>query len=317
MNKNFNFKYFLFIFLKKSDMKILLTNHSLSTLGGSETFTYTMAKELASREDIELEVYSPKLGIISDKLTQEGIKTTKQFSQNEYDLILASQVSTVRRLGNIKGLKVQTCHGVHVSEEKPEKGVDKYVAISQEVHDSLKKVNIESTIINNGVDCERFKPVNPLNPEVKQILSLSQSAELNKMIENVCNKMGIKLVALNKFKNPIFDVENIINDSDLVISLGRGVYESMACGRNVLILDKRPYIPGKPIGDGMIIKDNVTEFLQNNCSGRFSRREFDEMAIIQEIKNYNPLQGEANRQYALEHLNIKTKVDDYLKLYEV
>jgi len=295
-------------------MKVLLTNHTLASLGGSETFTYALAKELHSRDNIDLHVYSRALGIISNKLKQEGISVGNSLGTDKYDVVLTSQASVVPYIDKIKGIKIQTCHGIYVPEERPDSRVDKYVSITEEVRDSLLKKNIQSTIITNGVDCERFNIKSPINKKVKSLLSLSQSADLNKMIARVCDKMGIKFTTLNKFVNPVFNVEDIINENDVVISLGRGVYESMACGRNVIILDKRPYIVGPAIGDGIINKDNINNYIKNNCSGRYSRRTFTENDLIKEILKYEPEYGEHNREYAVNNLNIIKKVDEYLKL---
>ena len=294
-------------------MKILLTNHTLASLGGSETFTYTLAKELHRREEINLHVYSRHLGIISNKLKEDGISVGNSMGDG-YDVILTSQAAIVPYLQSLKGLKIQTCHGIHVAEERPDNRVDKYVSISAEVKDSLLKKGIQSTLITNGVDCERFNVKSPINEHLTSILSLSQSAQLNQFLDRICRKMGLKFTSLNKFVNPVFNVEDIINEHDLVISLGRGVYESMACGRNVLILDRRPYIPGPAIGDGLIMGNNIVNFIKNNCSGRYSRRTFDENNLIQEILKYRKGYGEWNRQWAVENLNIKHKVNQYLEL---
>lgn len=192
--------------------------------------------------------------------------------------------------------------------------MNKYVSISEEVEKHLKVNGFESTIIRNGIDCNRFTPKRKLNNNVKRILSLAQSDELNKMIYNVCRKLNIEFMSLNKFINPIFNVEDWINSADLVISLGRGVYESMACGRNVIILDKRPYINRPAIGDGMITNENINDFISFNCSGRYSNKVFTEIDIENEIIKYSPILGEFNREYALNNFNIKHQVDKYLNL---
>ena len=192
--------------------------------------------------------------------------------------------------------------------------MDSYVSISEEVEKHLTKLRFKSTIIHNGINCDRFKPIKPINKNIKSILSLAQSDVLNNKIRKVCDKMGIKLYCLNKFKNPIFNVENMINEVDMVISLGRGAYESMACGRNVMILDKRPYINKPPLGDGLLTEDNISDIIKNNCSGRFSNTIYDENMIEKEIMKYDSKLGDFCREYALNSLNIKYQVDKYLKL---
>lgn len=294
-------------------MKILVTNNTLANLGGSETYAYTLIRELASRKEVNVDCFSKNIGLVGKTLKNEGYNVITSVKDN-YDLILASHTSTIPSIINNNGYKIQTCHGIYPSLEQPAKGMDSYVSISEEVEKHLTKLRFKSTIIHNGINCDRFKPIKPINKNIKSILSLAQSDVLNNKIRKVCNKMGIKLYCLNKFKNPIFNVENMINEVDMVISLGRGAYESMACGRNVMILDKRPYINKPPLGDGLLTEDNISDIIKNNCSGRFSNTIYDENMIEKEIMKYDSKLGDFCREYALNNLNIKHQVDKYLKL---
>ena len=194
--------------------------------------------------------------------------------------------------------------------------MNKYVAISEEVKNHLFSCGFNSIIIHNGVDCERFSPKKKINENVKKILSLTQSDYLNDMLKRVCTKMNIELICLNKFINPIFNVEDVINEVDLVISLGRGTFESMACGRNVIILDKRPYVDRPPIGDGIVTRENIDNYIKNNCSGRFTNKVFGEVEIEAEIQKYDYRLGEFCREYALENFNIKKQVNKYISLIQ-
>ena len=294
-------------------MKVLVTNNTLGGLGGSETYAYTLIKELHSRKDITVHAFSKSLGVIANKLNQEGIKVISTVG-DDYDLILSSHNSTTPFILKNKGLKIQTCHGVYPALEQPANGLDRYISISEEVQKHLTVKGKESEIIFNGVDCNRFKPVNPLNDEVKSILSLSHSEELNNTLKVICSKLGITLTCLNKYRNPVFHVEEMMNRADMVITLGRGAYEAMACGRNVMILDKRPYIKKPPLGDGLIDGDNVNDFMKNNCSGRFSNRIFNAEDIEKEILRYDPKYGEFSREFAINNLNIIEQANKYLKL---
>lgn len=294
-------------------MKVLVTNNTIRDLGGSETYAYAVIKELHRRPDIEVTGYSRALGYLSNLLRLDGVNIINKV-ELDYDLVLASHTSTIPAIFNVTGTKIQTCHGIYPALEQPHRMVDKHVSISNEVKVHLSNKGFASEIIHNGIDCERFSPIKPLNKKLKNILSLSQSSDLNILLQKVCDSLGLNLVTLNKFKNPIFNVETEINNADLVISLGRGVYESMACGRNVLILDKRPYIPKPPLGDGLITDKNIDDFILNNCSGRFTNTVFSEQNIIDEIMKYDYRLGEFTREYALKNLNIITQMDKYLNL---
>lgn len=295
-------------------MKILVTNNTLAGVGGSETYAYTLISELHRRGfDVE-GLAAGGLGVVSKKLTEKGIKTSSVALSKEYDLILMSHTSSVPKLAGVKGLRIQTCHGAYHQLEQPTREANKHVAVSEEVQNHLKGLKFESTVIYNGVDLNRFKPTTPINTQLKTILSLSQSGTLNERLKKLCAQLGIKLITLNKFANPVFDVENYINQADLVISIGRGVYESLACGRAVFCLDQRHYIGSKPTGDGIVTQDNITNLLKFNCSGRFSKTEYDDAKIIEAIRSYKKELGDFGREFASRELNIVHQVDKYLAL---
>lgn len=295
-------------------MNILVGNNTLGNLGGSETYVYAFILELKRRGHNVEAFAGANLGLVANKLQQHGVVCNLFPSRKEYDVIFTSHTSTVNKIKGIKGLKIQTCHGIYHPLEKPANFIDKYVSITKEVSDSLSAHKLPSTIIYNGIDCDRYKPVKPINDKLTKVLSLSQSEEVNKMLREACNRLGIEFIAHNKFINPVFNIEDVINDVDLVVSLGRGAYEAMACGRPVLVLDKRPYINKPPIGDGLITPDNVNDFMLNNCSGRFSNRVYNVDGIVGELQKYDASLGEFSREFALKELNIKTQVDKYLDL---
>jgi len=107
-----------------------------------------------------------------------------------------------------------------------------------------------------------------------------------------------------------FDVEQYINESDLVVSLGRGAYEAMACGRNVLVFDSMHYMGMK--GDGLLTQGNLEESKKCNCSGRSFGKKFTIQSLIDEMKKYDPEQGDFNREHALKNMNIQKQVERYL-----
>lgn len=298
-------------------MKILVGQNHLDTLGGSETYTYALVEELHNRgHQVGVMCARNRKGMVSDLIERNlGIKTN--VISREYDACLLSHNSMVSQLFSLDvkpGKVYQICHGTTPSLEQPTElaGVE-FISISEEVQNHLLKKNLQSELIVNGVNLERFKPTK-INKELKNILSLSQSDRLNQFLQKVCDKYGYNFKHHNKFRNPVFNIEDEIADADLVVSLGRGAYESMACGKNVLIADWRPYQTA--MMDGMLTGDNAARFLCNNCSGRTERRGIDEKSIVEELSKYSQENGEANRSFAEKNLNIKDKVDKMIYLVE-
>lgn len=295
-------------------MRILVGNNGLGLPGGSETYTYALIKELVKRGHQVTAVGKEGPGLISKKLGELGVKCFFEPVSGTYDLILLSHSSSIDLVKNVIGFKVQTCHGIYPALEQPVPRMDAYVSISQEVYLHLKSLGYYSTIIPNGVDCDRYKPTTPINEKLTTVLSLAHSEPANQIIREACKIANVNLIINNKFKEWKWEVDEIINQSDLVISLGRGAYEAMASGRNVIIFDQRNYTNMPAIGDGIITKDNVDDYLKNNCSGRYTKRVFDSQILAEELLKYNPQHGKDLREYALENLNIEKQVDKYLRL---
>ena len=174
---------------------ILVANNHLNSVGGSETFTYAMIESLISK-GYSVEYFTFSKGITSDKIEYDlGVKF---MSKSRYDLILANHHPCVKFL-SIKGITIQTCHGVFPKLEYPSKFSDGYVSISEEIKQHIYKSGFKSELILNGINCERYTPISPLNHKLSSVLSLSQSSLANKKIEEACIKLGVKFIKLNKF----------------------------------------------------------------------------------------------------------------------
>ena len=295
-------------------MNILVTNNTFSFTGGSETYAYAVIAELV-RQGHNVDAFTTgPVTMIGEEIRKLGVQIFyKTVPRKNYDFVIGSHTSTFEHLDQYIGKKIQTCHGIFPALEQPYRGIE-HVAISKEVHDHIKTKGMTSTIIHNGVDCERFKPTKELNTKMKKILSLSHDQSVNQLLEQACRVAGIEFEWQNKYINPMINIEDKIQDADLVVTLGRGAYESMAAGRPVLIYDKRGYSGLPAVGDGILTLDNIDKALENNCSGRATKKEFTIASMVEEFKKYNPELGDQMRTYALENFNIETNMKKYLEL---
>ena len=291
-------------------MKILLGTHYLAKNGGTESYTFALAMEL-KRLGHEVEHFAIIRGGVSAMLEEQGVPF---LTSDRFDLILANHTTVVEQLWPL-GFTVQTCHGNIAELEQPSPYADAYVAVSEEVREHLQSKGYKAAaVIANGIDCNRFCQKRPISSTLKTVLSLCQSDVANDFIRRCCQQEGIRFLQSNKFTDNVWAIEDLINESDLVIGLGRSAYDAMACGRCVLVYDFRDYM-GEFLGDGMLTPDSIGRSMLCNCSGRASRRKFDEQTFIAELHKYSPELGAWGRQFALEHLNIEKAVAAYLDIY--
>lgn len=286
--------------------RVLVANHRLDAVGGSETFTYALIEALKNK-GYSVEYFTFFKGVTSDKIEQNlGVKF---MSKKWYDLILANHYTCIRFLSR-KGPIIQTCHGIFPKLEKPSPYADGFVSISEEIKTHILKKGYKSKLILNGINCNRYSSKTPINNELKNVLSLSQSKVANAKIESVCKEIGVNFKKLNKHVNPIWNVEDLINEADLVVGLGRSAYEAMACGRPVVIYDERDYNSSK--ADGYMTTDLISKCVANNCSGRYFNYKFSQSDLIESFQSYNPEDGNSMRNYALVHFNIEKSIDQYI-----
>ena len=79
-------------------MKILVANHWLEKLGGSETFTYTLTGELV-RQGHWVDLFTFRPGKVSERILKDfGVGTSLD---HKYDLVLANHNTTVKKLSNL------------------------------------------------------------------------------------------------------------------------------------------------------------------------------------------------------------------------
>lgn len=294
--------------------KILVANHYLHLYGGSESFSYSICHELA-RRGFEIDLFSLTHGLVSEKASPFARIVNDGELAHSYEFALVSHTTCVEHLRPRVAYLVQTCHGIFPALEQPSPLADAYVAVSEEVHAHLGSLGYSSTVIPQGIDCERFRPENPVNDRLTKVLSLCHGPDAQQVLSGACRDLGVELAWLNKHQNPIWDVEGAMNAADLVVGLGRSAAEAMACARNVLVFDSRVY--AFPAGDGMLSESTREESLRNNFSGRRYRKTFTPESLASELMRYDPQEARRNREFALRSLNLRSAIDAYLRLYPV
>lgn len=291
-------------------MRVLLTNNHLANVGGSETWTYTMAREMMRRGyDVDV------LTLISGYFA-EAVKNDIRINpplKSEYHLILVNHNSCYFKLSDakIKGFKIFTSHGTVPSLEKPVAGADKYVAISEEVQRHVESLDFSCSLILNPVDCDRFKPIRPLNEKLQRVLIITDAESAAQNARLVCDELGLEFQHIGK-SNATLMVEKSIDWADLVITLGRGCYEAMAGGRNVIVYDSRSYMGH--LADGMVTPETISKFIKTNCSGRCNKFIWGNDDLKKALLSYDPSLGIKNREYALENFDVRKIADQYLQL---
>ncbi|MDR0301433.1 MAG: hypothetical protein LBI04_03865 [Treponema sp.] len=290
-------------------MEILVASYRLAGTGGSQNYTYAIITELL-RLGHNVEYFALNKGLVSDKIEQLGVRF---MSKRHYDLIIANY-KLVTQLLFQRGYIIQTSHSILPGNDEPSLFADYHVCVSEFQQKFFLEKKIKCEVILNGIDCERFYPETPVHKKLTRVLSLCQSEEANKLIASCCRRINVKFVKCYKLKHNVWDLEKEINKADLVVGVGRSLYDAMACGRAVISYDTR-YVDRNFEGDGYLDKSNINASLVYNCCGGASRRFFTPEEFIIELKKYNSDDGAFMREFAVKELNIRKSVERYLSIY--
>ena len=300
-------------------MKILIGNNTLSLLAGSETYTYSICLELKKRGH-KITAFSFTLGKIAEMLKKQDIEVVDKLEgrRDDFDLIITNHINIANYIKSKvpKTPMIFTTHGIIGYPEEPPLYADYHVAVSEEVQKLLKeKYQVESTIIRNGIDLDRFKEKNKRSDKPRRILMsssyYSQHSEIFKAIYEACGIINAEVHVIGKDFNWIWETEEVYNSVDMVVTLGRGCLEAMACNRPVVCIGhwgKNQMLSA----DGLITKENYKEIRKNNFSSRRFRQDWNTKDILKEFNKYDATTD--YRKIVEKEHDIKFAVDQYLDL---
>lgn len=289
-------------------MKILITNHSLSDYTGSELYCYYLSKELSKNNTIY--IFSRNYGKLSEEMS--SFATLLSEPQGDFDAILYNHNNTFSDHFKSK-CRIYTVHGIFPDLEKPVLGLDAYVAISHEIKEHYKNIDME--YIPNGIDTDIFKPSNKIISEKpkKNLLFLSNyPSNLSRLLFFVTFTLGIGYRHVGGGNNSKFNIVDDINWADVVVGVGRTALDAMSCNKKIILADKRGYANFGM--DGYLTKEKLETSSFYNFSGRGFKKSINFFSIRKEIKKALNDTEFWERDYIIENHNIVKIAKSYISL---
>jgi len=270
---------------------------------GTEAWTYALAKELIKSHTVD--IYTNHPGIMSEKVSEFCSVVTK--IDNIYDFAIVNHTPCFSRIPE-DIFRIFTSHSKVVDIEFFPLGADAYVAVSEEIAQGNYQV------IRNGIDCVKFFPNKPINKKLKRVLYLSSpnyGGAAKEIVKAACKDFEVLMIDIH-----VSDIIGLINEVDLVISFGRGALESMACGRNVISADYRPYYMHEFCGGGIVNQESFDILKQDNFTGRLKgQTTFTCESLRYEIEKYDANLSEWLRDKILDEFNVEKTAQQYLSIY--
>lgn len=285
-------------------MKVLFTNALYGGLTGSEISVYQLAREFQKRGWI-VYVWSP---YVYGALGGSFNPTDKLAQIPECDLGIISHQRCKDALKHVR-TSINVCHGVIPPEEKPLEDADFYVGLSEEITEASK---YPFYLIRPWLDLSLYKSSGPVNQPIEKVLFIGRYSG-GDIPRVACEQLGLEFWHVTHEPN----IPAAINWADLVIGMGRAVYESLACERPVICFEDRPYQKDEHNGDGLITSTSVFTARHCNCSGRALKIRFDVDGLVAEIRKARAATAlpQWGRKYAEGHHDVVKAVDSFLGIY--
>ncbi|MBA4142906.1 MAG: glycosyltransferase family 4 protein [Nitrosospira sp.] len=274
-------------------MKILITNNTLASLGGSEWVVVELARALASRGH-QVAACSSQIGEAGSLLKEMSIPAILDPFTSPFkpDVIHGQHhLDMMRALCAFPDVPaIYHCHGYlpWVEEPPAHPRILYYVGMCSTVSDrirlSLGLPDQQVMTISNWVDLDRFRFVrNPMQKPQKALLYLRSFDRNSWHASQLCQafeSMGIKLdlwLPQGETRAP----EVVLPQYDIVLASGRSAIEAMASGCAVL-----PISPSAC--PDLIDLNNFDLFQSQNFSPRLNTGQFNAESVVRAISSYDP-----------------------------
>ena len=291
-----------------TNKNICVANGTYKWIGGTDTFNWAMCKALIDK-GYTVYYYAPDM---------DGKGVTEKYLREIGALPYIDGTPLIACFANQQSGShfvdicpvVQTCHSAFTRLEYPIKGAQAYISISEEIQLYLKTHGFQTDVIRNGIDLNRYYPRKSLNA-VPQVLSICQGEDT--LLKAACTQLGWRFKSVPKdVGSRIWHIEDLINDSDIVVGIGRSLYDAMACGRVCISWDNRKLNPYA--GCGYVTADNWYYCAKTNFTGRGFPQIHTVEGLIAELKKYDPKDGAVMRSFAEKELNMHKNILKYLNL---
>jgi hypothetical protein len=227
--------------------RVVLTNHGLEELAGSELWTRDVAEFLV-RNGVEVAVYSPRLGRVADLLSACNIMVTSsiddvvRFAPELIHIQHSFQTRLVfEHFKNTTTKFVNMVHGVLPREEIPQKsGIDQYVCVSiaTKAHVTLLTGTKwdEIKLVPNFFDERRFYPRGSRHKNNRALL-FSMRTHAPQVIElrSLLQRFGYELDQVGPDTGRCETPELVLGKYELAFAVGRSAIEALASGCQVIL----------------------------------------------------------------------------------
>ncbi len=293
-------------------MRVLMTNHDLSQIGGTQTWLETMAKEIRRRGH-EVDVACFINGRFGDRLRNQDFEVMflnagGEWMKRDYGLVIANHNTCLALAQVVDAPKVFTAHGPAHQLERMVPGADRYFAVSEEVQ-RMYHQPFHPEVARNPIDLILYRPDKDRH-QGRRVIVACKNKYAMKAAQTACSKAGFECEWMHYKEMPVGTPWELLPHFDIAITSGRGAYEAIACGLDVIIFDVRS---GEMRADGWARPDNIEELVKCNCSGRAVDMPWGTGHLVEALNEWQP-NWPSLRPWVEEHHDVRKTATRYLEV---
>jgi hypothetical protein len=285
-------------------MRILLSFENFDDFGGTETYTLTVAQQLAALGH-DVAIYSPNRGAIAQFARQEGVRVlgTRELPQ-ACDLVLFEDAATCHELAPRYGdaVRLFVAHSRDHALQSPPLltgRCDAVIVLNDRVRRAVEARSSHAPVVRlrQPIDTSRFRNLGAPRSPARHALVLTNyvGGPRAAVIERACRANGIELSWVGATTSASATPEHAIANADIVIGLGRSVLEGMAAGRAV-------YVYGIVGGDGWVTPKRYPAMEADGFAGLSAKElTMDPARLTDDLGRWNQTMGEVNRDLVFAH----------------
>jgi Glycosyltransferase Family 4 len=303
-------------------LRVLITNFTLASLTGSETYVRDLALGLLHKGHTPI-VYSPELGQIAEELRQatvpvvdslDAVATAPDVIHGNHN---ADLMTALLHFPSVPA--VFFCHSwtEWLASPPVHPRIKMYVAVDETCRDRLQCehgiAEERLRVFLNPTDLERFKPRGPLPERPRRALVFSNNATTEHShlgtVREACHRAGIELEVIGSGVNTSTSrPELVLGKYDLVFAKARCALESLAIGAAVILCDA--------CGSGPLVTTDELERLQRlNFGIRTLREKLDADLLLREIARYDLHDAAEVSRRIRATAGLEAFIDNVLELY--
>jgi hypothetical protein len=300
-------------------MDIIISHHSLSGFGGTETYVLTIGPEL-QRLGHRIVLYSATpVGPAAEIARQRGLAVVAGPAElpSGCDVLIAQDASTAMSLAARfpQATRLYVAHSDWYSLQVPpqiEGLCDAIVVMSDRVQAQIEALAYHPKIVRlrQPIDLKRFGLFPPRADDgTRRALLLSnylRPAEME-IVAGACRAAGFDLTTVGYRSKPSVAPELDIAAVDVVIGYGRSVIEALASRRAA-------YVYGISGGDGWVTPETYGALEADGFGGRGLETIVTPERLASDLRAWDRGMGEINRRLAAQHHDVIQHVNALVAL---